>query len=147
MHRIAARRHRPFSGEGARLFGGRWNSPGRPAIYCGDSFALAMLERLVHSATSKILPEDHWASALLPADAIEHVDAGGLTGWDAPDLLPSQSFGDGWLAEGRSLALSVPSVVTRIDRNIVLNPAHPRFAEVVVSDELPVVWDRRLFAR
>ena len=48
---ITARRHPPFSGEGARLFGGRWNSPGRVAIYCGDSFALAMLERLVHSAT------------------------------------------------------------------------------------------------
>ncbi len=36
-----------FDGEGARLFGGRWNSPGVPAVYASESRALALLEVLV----------------------------------------------------------------------------------------------------
>jgi len=32
-----------FDGEGARRSGGRWNSPGRPAIYTAESSALAIL--------------------------------------------------------------------------------------------------------
>jgi len=37
-----------FDGEGARLHGGRWNSPGKPAVYLADTRALAALEVLVH---------------------------------------------------------------------------------------------------
>ena len=44
-------------------------------------------------------------------------------------------------------ALLVPSVVTRIDRNLVLNQDHPNFGEIDVGPEHAVVWDRRLFLR
>jgi RES domain-containing protein len=147
VFRIAGAAYPVFAGEGARRYGGRWNTAGRPVIYCGDSFALAMLEILVHTATGRDPRRDRWISAEIPDDGVEALDPAALDGWDADPPVASRHFGDRWLAEGRSLALSVPSVVTRIDRNVVLNPAHPRFGEVAVSGERPVSWDRRLFAR
>ena len=38
---------RAFSGEGARLYGGRWNRKGVPLVYTAGSQSLAMLEMLV----------------------------------------------------------------------------------------------------
>ena len=48
-----------FDGEGARLYGGRWNSPGRPAVYTAGSLALAALEVLVHMQSRKAL-SNYW---------------------------------------------------------------------------------------
>ncbi|MHB8148190.1 MAG: RES domain-containing protein, partial [Vulcanimicrobiaceae bacterium] len=41
-----ARKHEAtaLSGEGARLYGGRWNTPGVAALYASSSLALALLE-------------------------------------------------------------------------------------------------------
>ena len=49
FYRIADSRHSPESGEGARLHGGRWNSPGRAVIYACETQTGAMLEKLVHT--------------------------------------------------------------------------------------------------
>ena len=53
--RIAtARRARTaFSGDGARLYGGRWNPKGMPLVYCAESRALAMLENKRQSLPPK----------------------------------------------------------------------------------------------
>ena len=37
-----------LTGEGARLFGGRWNNEGTPCIYTSQSRALAILEYTVN---------------------------------------------------------------------------------------------------
>ena len=44
-----------FDGEGARLYGGRWNSPGRAVVYLAGSLALAALEILVHVKSQREL--------------------------------------------------------------------------------------------
>ncbi len=38
-----------FSGEGARLYEGRWNSVGVQMVYCSEHLSLAALEILVHT--------------------------------------------------------------------------------------------------
>jgi len=48
--RIVKARHATtaFNGEGARLNGGRWNSPGERVVYASATKSLAALETLVH---------------------------------------------------------------------------------------------------
>src|ERR1700677_344334 len=55
-----------FSGEGARRFGGRWNSRGVPMIYASVSLALAALELFVNLEPGQA-PEDLvYLAATLP---------------------------------------------------------------------------------
>jgi RES domain-containing protein len=74
-----------FDGEGARLYGGRWNSPGRPVVYTAGSLALAALEVLVHLKSRLTLSRymKSWIelSGLLPkAVQAHHPDlSGGLS--------------------------------------------------------------------
>jgi len=46
---------RAFTGEGARRYGGRWNSKGYAAVYTSGSISLAILEVLVHIPIYDIL--------------------------------------------------------------------------------------------
>ncbi|MBK3844174.1 RES family NAD+ phosphorylase [Paraburkholderia aspalathi] len=148
VFRIADSRHPVWSGTGAMLVGGRFNSPGRPVVYGALSFAGAMLEVLVHARIGKVPRHHVWVQTDVPDDLeVEHVAAHDLpAGWDSPDLQVARGFGDRWIGEGRSALLVVPSVVARAESNVLVNPAHPAAARLVVSAPQPVVWDRRLFS-
>ena len=58
MHiwRLVAGRHAAtaLNGEGAALFGGRWNPPGRRMVYTADSLALATVELSVHITGGRV---------------------------------------------------------------------------------------------
>ncbi|MCZ7627554.1 MAG: RES domain-containing protein [Candidatus Methylomirabilis sp.] len=41
--RLCARQHATPDGEGARLFGGRWNPPGTAVVYTSATLSLATL--------------------------------------------------------------------------------------------------------
>jgi RES domain-containing protein len=148
LWRIAGAHHAVWSGEGARLHGGRWNPPGLAAIYAGTSYAIAALEILVHAGTASVPRNLLYVQASLPeGTGAERADVSQIGGWDSPDLSAGQAFGRAWLQSARSLALLVPSVVTRgLDWNAVINPAHPDFARISVSAEAQAVWDERLRA-
>jgi len=146
-YRIADARRPIFDGTGAALYGGRWNSPGRPVIYAAASYAGAMLERLVHAGTGRI-PKNHKAVLIsIPARvSVEEWSAERLpSDWDADNSIVSRAFGDAWLAERRSAVLIVPSAVAKYERNVVINPAHPDFKWISASNPEKVVWDARLF--
>ncbi|MDI4239435.1 hypothetical protein OZ411_42370, partial [Bradyrhizobium sp. Arg237L] len=68
-----------------------------------------------------------------------------LPGWDQMPATVSKRFGEAWCFEKRSLILMVPSVVARVDHNMLINPAHPQFRHITTLHE-PVFWDRRLFS-
>ncbi|MEZ2311102.1 RES family NAD+ phosphorylase [Paraburkholderia sp. RCC_158] len=145
--RIADRRHTVWSGTGAMLVGGRFNSPGRPVIYGALNFAGAMLEVLIHARIGKVPKHHVWVETQVPDDLlVERMDAGDLPpGWDAPDAQVARRFGDRWIEEGRSAVLVVPSVVARAECNAVVNPAHPDAGRLTISAPQPVMWDQRLF--
>lgn len=148
IYRIADKRHPVWDGTGAALLGGRWNSPGHPAIYGSLSYACAMLEILAHAGIGRIPATQQFVMAELPDDAslVERHDASTLPdGWDGEYSMIARRFGDAWLGARRSLVLVVPSVVARLEFNAVVNPAHPDFSVLKVSAPEPVVWDRRLF--
>lgn len=146
LWRIGSGLYPVWSGDGARLKGGRWNRAGTPAIYGAASFALAVLEVLVHSNIGHVPRQARYVSIDLPDDApIDRITAADVPDWDAHPPGVSCAFGDRWLRERAALVLLVPSVVTRgLDENAVINPLHAAFARVVVSEEQPVQWDGRL---
>lgn len=148
VFRIGSGLHPVHDGTGAELRGGRWNSPGHRVIYCGQSFAVAMLERLVYTGIGRVPANDRFVSITIPdALAIETVDPAALPGWNDASQVTSRAYGDRWYAERRTAVLLVSSAVTTIDRNVVINAAHPDFGQIAASPEQPVQWDARLFAR
>lgn len=145
--RIADRRFPIFDGAGARLIGGRWNSPGRTVIYTSETYSGAMLEILVHANLNR-LPRSHsYVEIVIPDDiALEHVTPRDVPEWDRGDQIASRTFGDRWLDELRTAVLIVPNRITRgIEHNILLNPLNPDFTRIAASAPRNVVWDARLF--
>jgi RES domain-containing protein len=134
-----------FSGEGGRVFGGRWNSPGTPIVYTSESAALAALEILVHVEDRSVL--DGYVAFVLdvPEEAIETLDPRLLTpGWsDFPAPALPRALGDAWAAQGESLGLRVPSAVVP-GSNVLLNPRHPGFAAIRIPEPLAFPFDARL---
>jgi RES domain-containing protein len=146
--RVVKRTHAAtaFDGEGARRFGGRWNSPGRRAVYVSASKALATLELLVHLDVAQSMPRlaafafelnEQLVEALLPDALPRHWRT--LRGMAA-----TQRLGDDWLASGRALALAVPSTIVPEESNYLLNPGHAGFAQLKFGRPMPFLLDPRL---
>ncbi len=135
-----------FSGEGARLFGGRWNSPGRPVIYAAQSQALAALEILVHLDSEKLLRRYLAIPVTIPPHLIERLSPSSLLkNWRVyPAPRSTHAIGDDWLARAASPVLQVPSVVIPSESNFLLNPAHPHFSKLRLGKPAPFLFDPRL---
>jgi RES domain-containing protein len=150
LWRIVTGPHPIWSGEGARLFGQRWNPPGLSAIYTGTSFAVCLVEVLVHANRRSPPSAARYVEAVVPDDVSrETFDPAAHVGWDDPlDISVGQAFGKIWIGERRSALLLVPSVVTGgRDVNVVVNPEHPDAARILVGPEMSAVFDPRLFGR
>ena len=136
-----------WSGEGARLKGGRWNQKGTPAIYAASSFATGVLEVIVRGNIGRVPRGIHFIEIAIPDDApLDRVRPEDVPGWDSHPPKASLAFGTAWLKRNLALVLLVPSAVTSgLDDNAVINPAHPLFGRVTVAAEAPVALDPRLF--
>lgn len=124
-----------FTGEGARLYGGRWSSAGRPAIYTAQSRALALAEILVHLESAQVLSRYVLFRADIEESCMLEVDLDSLPrNWKtepAPRRL--QTIGDEWLTSGASVALRVPSAIVIGEFNYLLNPLHRDFAKIEIQ--------------
>ena len=102
-----------FDGEGARLYGARWNSPGTRVAYAADSVSLAILEVLVHLQSSQVLPSYSLLGVEIPDDLIERLDPSVLPrDWKRfPPPASLQAIGDAWVQAGSAAVLRVPSVI------------------------------------
>jgi RES domain-containing protein len=145
FYRIADFRYSPESGDGARLHGGRWNSPGRSVIYACETATGAMLEKLVH--TNGRMPKHQVCVTYEAPNALKaiSIEPAAVPGWEKADMIASRASGDAWLASGESAILRVPSVVFSVEHNVLLNSGHQDFAKVRVVSIEPVRWDDRLF--
>jgi RES domain-containing protein len=147
VFRLAKRRYPVYDGSGAALEGARWNSPGRVLIYASEHYATTILEKLVHAGRTQ-LPGAHHAAAIdIPDDLpLEVFDPDAVSGWDAEESAAARGYGDQWHAAGRTAVLVVPSIPGQpVERNFVINPAHPDAARIRVGPSFDVVWDGRLF--
>lgn len=136
-----------FSGEGARLSGGRWNNPGHAVVYLGGSRALCALELLVHLTTPASRAKPYrLIEVQIPTTSISHYPNQALPhDWQAnPAPKSVTDFGDDWLRTCGKLALSVPSVLIPEENNILLNPQHPDFSKIKIQPSRPFSYDPRL---
>jgi RES domain-containing protein len=146
--RIVKRKHLhgAFTGEGARLYGGRWNSPGCAAVYTAQSLSLAALELLVHLESADLLRHYVSVEVRWPQDSMETIDRARLPdNWNAdPPPVQLRETGDTWAMERRTAVLEVPSAVVPVERIYLLNPAHHDFAKMHIGEPAPFRFDRRL---
>ena len=136
------------TGEGARIAGGRWTSPGHPAIYCAEHLSLAILEVLVH------VPDPRQRSVArvrfrirVDRKLVERVTDRSLPGDFSPGTpyAVTRAIGDAWLRRPHKSVLSVPSAIVPTERNYLLNPRHPRFADLSWDPFEPIALDDRLW--
>ena len=148
LYRISTSEHiADLSGTGAKIYGGRWNHPGYPVVYCSTSRSLAALEFLVH------VPMD-----LAPADlSIVEINVKGAVSkeivnenslpenwreYPAPDLLAA--IGTNWIKQKSSLLLQIPSAVMEQEFNILVNPLHKEIGKVNIAKTENFSFDPRL---
>jgi len=136
-----------LSGEGGLVVDGRWHSVGRRIVYAASSEALAVLEMRVH--LGRFVPRAPYGMHVIeiPDALIKILTARALKEtWNAvPPTAHTQQIGDKWLRGKSAPALSVPSIHSATDRNILLNPAHPAASSISLIQVDPYVFDRRLF--
>ena len=136
--RICRRPFADLSGDGARLYGGRWNSPGRAVVYAAEAAALAVLEVRVHLDLDwSLLPADY----VLMAIELDSLTIESLA--EMPD--DPVGFGDAWLESRRSAVLAVPSILVPESRNLLLNVAHPESSKATIASIRPFAFDERLW--
>lgn len=145
--RLCSARHAAtaLSGEGARIYGGRWNRVGAPMVYCASTLSLCALEILAHVTA---LPSGIVAIPVeLPADvAIERWDAARLpAGWrDTPAIAELATLGTEWARSARTVALELPSAIVARETIVLLNPLHHDMAKLKPGTPEPFPFDPRL---
>lgn len=137
-----------FSGEGARLFGGRWNNPGKPVIYTSENRSLALLEMLVQNHPLRLdylvipayLPKSLSICSLpenkLPSD------------WrDNLNYISTRTVSEKWLLDQKACVLEVPSAVLPSEKNFILNPLHQDFSKIKIGKPEKISIDSRLISK
>lgn len=133
-----------FSGEGARLFGGRWNSIRVPIVYTSESVALATLELCVHLYKEVDLKGYRVFPVTFSGDLVKTIDSL-PEGWNHYPILPvPRKIGDNWVSKDTSPVLKVPSVIVPSEYNYILNPHHPDFQDIKIGEVRPFEFDPRL---
>jgi RES domain-containing protein len=149
LYRIAQAQHVcDLTGEGARMYGGRWNPPGIAIVYTSESVALALLEVLANVPHQLIgscdfrkvviqIPDSATMQTIAPAALPD--------GWSRfPHPAYLTKIGAEWVRQGDTLLLKVPSALTVGDGdNYLLNPLHPQASSVSVVRNERFTFDAR----
>lgn len=137
-----------LSGKGAAIKGARWNSVGVELIYTAMNRSLAMAEVAVHFSLAT-LPKDFMMITIFIPDNISllKLNVEDLPkSWNAfPHPDSTQKIGDQFVYENKFCVLQIPSVVTKGDYNLLLNPYHKDFKKIKIISAERVPFDKRIF--
>ena len=150
LYRIArAKFAGDLSGEGAAMYGGRWNPPGTPVVYTSESAALAVLELLANVPHQLIRPDSFRKVVIEVPDSAEisTVAVSDLPAdWNRfPHPARLAAIGGEWVEKGETLLLKVPSALVGGDgHNYLINTSHPQASHVRVVSIDPFYFDPRI---
>ena len=135
-----------FDGEGARLYGGRWNSVGVSMVYASEHKSLAALELRVHIDSIRKSRRYQCFAFDFHKHLMKVIRISSLPkNWQQEPAPPSlQQIGDAWIKAGNSPILAVPSVIIPDELNYLLNPKHPGFAKIKIEKPREFAFDPRL---
>ncbi|MEO8820426.1 MAG: RES family NAD+ phosphorylase [Ginsengibacter sp.] len=137
-----------LSGNGSRLFGGRWNSEGLFALYTSMTRSMALLETLAHTPAKMLDSKNYQLITLSVPDNLvaEEILLSSLPGfWDAPDTRPfTKALGDKFLRNKTSLLLAVPCVLMPEEINYVINPMHKDMRKIKIGHKRRIYFDKRV---
>lgn len=139
-----------WTGYGAKEAGGRWNNVGTPMIYASEAASLTMLETLVHLHAASLLDAFTLLRIDIPDEQIQLADMAELPGNWADEEAPPElaAYGDAWSNAGDAIALRVPSALSPVEFNYLLNPSHADFRGLATQAiEIPFQFDTRLKSR
>ncbi|HOZ77955.1 MAG TPA: RES family NAD+ phosphorylase [Ferruginibacter sp.] len=137
-----------ISGTGAKIFGGRWNSPGMAVLYTAENISLALLEILVRTGRKNI-PSSYSLLKLSVPDTVRMftiTETKLKRSWE-DDLAYTQWMGDELLKARETLLLKVPSAIVPEENNLLLNPTHSDYKKVKIISTSVFDFDKRLFLK
>ncbi len=139
---------KPFDGEGAYRFGGRWSSAGTRLAYTAEHLSLAMIEYFIH-VDADDPPKD---LVVVTADVPESVSSISISPKRLPanwrdSLSPPElaGFGDAFVRAGKAAVLIVPSALAPVESNWLINPLHPEFSRIKQNSAIAFEYDHRFF--
>ncbi len=137
-----------LSGQGAKLYGGRWNSIGTPMLYTSSHISLCALELACNCGGLIGLKNLALTCITISNKAsIEKLDLKDLPkNWNThPSLNANKILGDQFLKSTAAIALAVPSVLVPEEMNYLINPLHPSFDKwVQILWNKPFTFDNRI---
>jgi len=136
-----------LSGLGGLYASGRWHQQGVPVVYLASTWSLAALEILVHLGRRDWKVSYVYHRVEVPNDiATQSLNTEQLPAdWTAqPPVRASQTLGSDWLNAQTHALLQVPSVISPVECNWILNPRHPDAAKLRVTETKPLQFDARL---
>ncbi len=145
LFRFTTLKYPYLTGDGARKYGGRWNSIGTPAIYCTKNRALAMLEVLVHASNDIVSPR-----LLFSIDVPDGINIIEITrkkmfmDWQNK-FNRTQKMGNLILTANNYCILKVPSVLLPDEYNFIINPLHKDYNQIKIQKMEEINFDPRLF--
>ena len=146
VYRITNEKYKDdVSGNGAAMYGSRWNSKGVPVLYTSQFISLCILESLVHLRKKEIPPTQYLLRIEIPdSKEITEISYKKIKENWQQEFEYTQWIGDQFIQNNQALVLKVPSVVVPRENNFLLNPLHAGFKKVkIISSEL-LELDKRL---
>ncbi|MCK5400758.1 MAG: RES family NAD+ phosphorylase [Flavobacteriaceae bacterium] len=149
VYRIAKQKFlSDLSGEGARLYGGRWNNAGYNMVYFSENLSLCVLEMLVHLEYKYINNDFGFIEVDIPDEFIKptlKIKSLDENWRNNPPIGFTQDKGTAWLQSQKSLAMRVPSAVLPKEYNILMNPKHMSSSEIKIIKKGKLDIDSRIF--
>ncbi len=149
IYRLAIETYKDdLSGIGSKIYGGRWNSPGMTALYTSENISLSVLEIIVNTDKYSIPPSYFLLKLTVKDDiTVKKINPEALKKNWQTDFEYSQFIGSAFLRSGSEAVLKVPSAVVKEEHNYILNPLHPDFKKITISESTPFDFDIRLLKK
>lgn len=139
---------KPFDGEGAYRFGGRWSNVGVRLAYTAEHLSLAMIEYFIHIDPDDPPKDLVVVTAEIP-DSVLRISIATKqlpANWrQTPPPSELGEIGDRFVRDRRAAILIVPSALAYSESNWLINPRHPEFRRIRQHAAQPFEYDSRFF--